>query len=187
MKLKTISLILVLSGLSLSCKSSDSGTNPTPTPAPEDWTFPANAVKFAVTAYTEKQSVAVGEAFDVKLVLYNISDAFGTAIEMTYASDKVDVLDLLSGPFFAPDSSLIGIKEVTASANRISYGVTYKAGSNKTSNGSGVVFKLKCRGKASGSAPFIMNAQKLEVRKSDGNLIANFGSLSREDLTVVVQ
>jgi hypothetical protein len=134
--------------------------------------------------YSEKATVAVNEAFDVKVVLYNVTNAFGAALEIAYASDKVSVLSQLSGPtFFAPAANILTVPRTDTVNNRVSYGVTYRAGTNGVANGSGVVVKLKCRGRAAGTAAFTVDPAKLEVRQSNGTLI----TMPIVNLTITVQ
>ncbi len=187
MKVTSVFLVFLIIGVMSGCKKDDGGTGPPPTPT-EDFTFPANTTKFAVTLYSEKATVAVNEAFDVKVILYNVTDAFGAALEITYASDKVTVLNQLSGPtFFAPAANILSVSQTDTVNNRTSYGVTYRAGTSGSANGSGVVVKLKCRGRAAGTTTFTVDPAKLEVRKFDGTLITNFGNLGIENLTITVQ
>jgi len=186
MKATTLFLTFIIVAAMIGCSKDDGGTQPT---APvEDFSFPANPTKFSATLYSEKSTVAVNEAFDVKVVLYNVTAAFGAALEMTYASDKVTVLDQLTGPtFFAPAANILAVMRTDTVNNRVSYGVTYRAGTNGSANGSGVVVKLKCRGRAAGTATFTIDPAKLEIRKADGTLITNFGMLATENLTITVQ
>ncbi len=187
MKATLVFLAFLIIAVTSGCKKDDGGTGPPPTTT-EDFTFPANTTKFSVTLYSEKATVAVNEAFDVKVILYNVTDAFGAALEITYASDKVTVLNQLSGPtFFAPSANILAVSQTDTVNNRTSYGVTYRAGTSGSANGSGIVVKLKCRGRAAGTTTFTVDPAKLEVRKSDGTLITNFGNLGIENLTITVQ
>jgi hypothetical protein len=187
MKAKVFFLTFIIVAVMGGCSKDDSGTAPTPTPT-EDFSFPANATKFSATLYTAKDTVAVNEAFDVKVVLYNVTAAFGAAFEMTYASDKVTVLDQLTGPtFFAPAANILAVMRTDTVNNRVSYGVTYRAGTNGSANGSGVVVKLKCKGRTAGTATLTIDPAKLEIRKADGTLITNFANLAIENLTITVQ
>ncbi|MGH9426092.1 MAG: hypothetical protein ACRD2L_07300, partial [Terriglobia bacterium] len=68
-----------------------------------------------------------------------------------------------------------------------SYGVSYTAGSERLASGSGVVAKLKCKGKQSGSASFAINTQTLEIRRRDGTMLPNFVNLLKENITVTVR
>ena len=185
MRTKLFLLFMSLSILTIGCKKDEEQIiNP---PAQEDWTFPANSTKFSVTLYCEKQIVRVGETFDVKVILYNIPDVFGTALEVSYTSSTASIAQQLMGPHFTPSSSVLAVSRIEAAKNAASYGITYQNGSNRISSGSGVVVKFKCTATTSGNAQFTVNRQKLEIRKADGSLINNFASLQVENLTIVVQ
>jgi hypothetical protein len=180
MKTNFLLIVLILTAFVMGCKKDEGVTN-TPPPSPEDWTYPASTTRDTITTYCEKQNVAVGEEFDVKLVLYNVADVFGVAVEMKYVSDKSDVLSALAGPFFPSDSVVALSPKIEPDSNRVSYGVTRLRGSTSIA-GSGVVIKLKCKGKAAGNATFSINPAKLEIRKADGTLIVR----PIANLTVVV-
>lgn len=169
MKSKLLFTLLLLALGFVSCKKDDSGTNTPPT-TQEDWTFPSDgATKLAV--YSEKSTVAVGETFDVKIILYNVTGIFGAATEISYSSDKVDVLDVLAGPVFTPAADYLMVKKIEANLNVVSFGITYKNGTARSVTGSGIVLKLKCKGKAAGTATFTINAPpRSEARKADGTL-----------------
>jgi hypothetical protein len=169
------------------CKKSDTGPTGPSTPSTEDWSFPANSTKFSVTLYAPKQTVAVGETFEVRAVCYNVSSLFGAAVEIACQNGKAQVTQVISGPFFAPDSVLIGVAANDTTANLASYGVTFKAGSGKVTNGSGALFKLRCKARVAGAAAFVINTSKLQLLKSDGTPIPNFGTLQVENSTVTVQ
>jgi hypothetical protein len=182
MKTNFLLIFLILTAFVIGCKKGDSGTNPTPPSQQEDWTYPASTTRDTITIYCDKQNVAVGEEFDVKLVLNNFSDVFGVAIEMDYASDKSYVLSALAGPFF-PNYQVVTLSpKIEPDSNRVSYGITRLRGSTSIS-GSGVVIKLKCMGRAAGNATFSINSTKLEIRKADGTLM----NKPIANLTVVVR
>jgi len=170
MKTNFLLLVLILTAFVVGCKKDDNGTNVPPPSQQEDWTYPSSTTRDTVTVYCEKQNVAVSEEFDVKLVIYNVSDVFGVAIEMDYASDKSDVLSALAGPLFPFDNVVVLPPKIEPDSNRVSYGVSRVRGSTSIS-GSGVIIKLKCKGKAAGNATFSINPTKLEIRKADGTLI----------------
>ncbi|MGD0339697.1 MAG: cohesin domain-containing protein [Bacteroidota bacterium] len=181
MKTNFLLIVLILTFFVVGCKKDEGVTNAPPPSQQEDWTYPAGTTRDTVTTYCDKQNVAVGEEFDVKLVLYNVAEVFGVAIEMNYASDKSDVLSALAGPFFPSDNVVSLSPKIEPDSNRISYGITRLRGSTSIS-GSGVVIKLKCKGKAAGNATFAINPTKLEIRKADGTLMVR----PIADLTVVV-
>jgi hypothetical protein len=169
MKAKAFLIISLLGILVLGCSKSDNGSNPPP-PTPEDWTFPSDTTTNSIKVFSEKSSVAVGEAFDVKVILYNVTGIFGAAAEIAYTSANATVSSVLAGPFFTPDANILTVSNINAGRNIASFGVTYRAGSNGLVTGSGVVFKLKCVGTAAGTATFAINPTTLEVRKTDNTI-----------------
>jgi hypothetical protein len=154
---------------------------------PESWNFPVNATKFAVTLYSEQETVKVGNEFDVKVIFYNIPQVFGTAFDIEYNSDKVKIIQQVTGPYFKSGFSYLSIARVDSTLNTASYGITYHAGLDTTSSGSGVVMKLKCIAKSMGNLNFTIDKQKLEIKKSTGGLINNFNNLLVENLNIVVK
>ena len=114
----------------------------------------------------------MGEAFDVKVILYNVTGIFGTAVEVAYNSANAQVSSVLTGPFFTPDANILSVNNIDTVRNLASFGVTYRAGTGGSVTGSGAVFKLKCVGKAAGTATFSIDPATLEVRKTD-NTVAN--------------
>jgi hypothetical protein len=178
----TLAFVVAASG----CNKSDDGTQP-PTTQNEDWNFPTNATKFSATLYTENTTVAVGAAFDVKVILYNVTDVFGAAFEIRYQADKAAITTGVAGPFFTPLTSAISVGPITSTLNKAGFGITYVSGSNRTSSGSGVIMKFKCQARAAGQAVFSFDPTKLEVKKADGTPIPNIGGLQIENLTVTIQ
>ncbi len=168
-------------------KSSNSPTGPTTPSTGEDWTFPANTTKFSATLTSSKNPVAVGDIFYAKIVYYNITQTFGTAIELTYPSDKVRILDLTPGPLIANDSTSMDVIQIDSVAGKVSFGITYKAGSGKVFNGSNVLARLRCQGKATGTGTFAIVPSTLEIDQSDGTAIPNFSTLQIENLSLQVQ
>ena len=152
----------------------------------EDWSFPSSS-KFAITLYADEDSVAVGDSFDVKIILYNVDNVFGMALEIFYDGDIVDVSQVTSGPHFFPDSSMIMLSKIEPDSNRVSYGVSYVRGSGKTVSGSGVVAKLKCVATNRGIATFRVIQEKLEILEPDGKIISNFNLLKMDSATVIVE
>lgn len=167
MKTRLLFTFLLLALGFVSCKKDDGGVV-TPPVVQEDWTFPSDAsTKLAI--YSEKSTVAVGETFDVKIILYNVTGIFGAATEISYASDKVEVLDVLTGPLFTPEAQYLVVKKNEATRNTVSFGITYKNGSGLAVTGSGILLKLKCKGKAAGVGTFTFVAP--EARRADGTLV----------------
>ena len=170
MNTKVFIVICVFALVSSGCRKDDSGTNPPPPPQ-EDWTFPQDSTT-NIKVFSEISSAAVGDAFDVKVILYNVTDVFGSAVELTYSSAHAQITSILAGPLFAPDTDILTVSHVDPGMNLASFGVTYRAGSGRSVTGSGVLFKLKCKGTSPGTAVFTINPAALEIRKTD-NTIAN--------------
>lgn len=164
------------------CSKKDSPVSP----VTEDWTYP-NSSKFSITLFSDKQSVSVGENFDVKLLAYNINEVLAAAFEINYNSTKIEISDILSGPYFASDNNVVIFKKIEPDSNRISYGISYKMSANKMATGSGVVIKIKCKAKLAGTGTLVINSQKLEIRDLSGGLISNLTSLQIENFTITIK
>ena len=170
-------------GFFIGCSKEDNGTNPPPT---EDFTFPASS-DTALTLYSGTSTVSVNQTFDIKVVCYNVSATFGSAFEIDFTSDTVSVLGVIVGPFFTPSDSTVQIQQIENANGRVSFGVSYRRGTVRTASGSGVVFKIRCKGISAGAAQFTIKKSKVELRKSDGTLISNFDRLQYQNLSVTVQ
>ncbi len=182
------SIWLLVAGLALtifSCKKDD-GTI-TPPDTTEDFSYPANTTKFSATLFTSTTSIAVNGTFDVRFVLYNVTSAFGAASEITFSNDKVQVTESVVGPAIGPADAVISLRgPVPTAPNTYAFGVTYRAGSTSSLTGSGVIVKLKCKAIAAGTANFTINPAKLEIKKSDGTPISNFGTILIENASVTI-
>jgi hypothetical protein len=160
--------VLIVTGFAFGCNKDFGGTNPSP--LVEDWSFPASATRDTTTLYCDKESVVVGESFDVKVVLYNVSDLFGAAVEVDYVPAYVDVVSVLPGPLFPADSVVALPPKIEPAHNRVSYGVSRLRGSTGLT-GSGVLMKLKCKGRSAGVAGFAVNPANLEIRNRNDSLL----------------
>jgi hypothetical protein len=183
-------IIAALCALTLTaggCKK-DSSTPPPTTDcvSANDFSFPANATKFSATLYSQCATAAVGAEFYVKLVLYNVTEAFGAATEFSVPAN-VEILGAELGPLFAPTSDVLALGGLVNNNTAYAFGITYKAGTNRSATGSGVLVKLRCRGLAAGAATFVINRTKLEIKRSDGTPIANFNNILVENVTVTIQ
>jgi hypothetical protein len=188
MKKNILLCLLSLSFAFLSCSKDDGGTTPpTACTSADDFTFPANATKFSVSLYADCQTVSNGQEFTVKLVLYNVTDVFGAAMEIILPIANVDLVSAASGSAFQPSTDVILVGGLVTGTNIFAYGATYKAGVASRTNGSAVVVKLRLRAKAAGTAAITINPARLELKKSDGTPITNFGSILVENASITIQ
>ena len=168
--------ILVLAG----CKSSP--TQPTQT---DPWSFPASS-KFAVTLYTDKSTISVGQTTDIKLVLYDVTNVFGAAIELRLPLDSLEVIQVVQNPNILDGANALVLSKVDSTQGKVSYGVTLKAGSNATFTGSAVVCKATVKGLIAGPVNVRITPGMLSLVKSDGQPITNFASIAIENLALTV-
>jgi hypothetical protein len=180
-----ILFVFLLLGLAAGC-SSDEGTGPTPTPQ-EDWAFPASSTKFSFTAYTADSVYAVGTAFDVKLVLYNVNEVFGLSAEVAFTPSTVDVVEVLTGPHFSPAGDILTVTQLETSTSKVSLGITFRRGTTTGKSGSGAVFKLKCRARTAGTASFLVTPGTFQILKADGTPVPNAGTLVLEGRTLTIR
>jgi hypothetical protein len=189
MKTNIVLCLLSLSFAFVSCKKDDGGSQPPANActSADDFSFPANSTKFAITLYSDCQTVSNGQEFSLKLVLYNVSDVFGAATEIILPTDKVEIVSAAAGTVFQPTTDIILVGGPVTGTNIYAYGATYKAGTTSRTNGSGVLVKLRLRAKATGTAAITINPARLELRKSDGTPITNFSSIAVENISFTIQ
>lgn len=183
---KSLFLFLLLFTLS-SCKK-ETVTQP-PEPTVEDFSFPQSS-RFAVSLITNSTTVNLGKEFDVKLVFYNVQQVFGCAIEILYDNNYLSIPNqskLLLGPFFqtSDTTKVLILKKLENQLGRASVAISYIRNSGLSSNGSGVVFKLKYTPTTKGTTRIKIN--KCEIRKSDGNFINNFSNIEIDSLRILIQ
>lgn len=185
--MKRIELFLPLIALGIlfgSCKKDDGGTGGGTIPPPPDiadFSFPASAATSA-TLYASSPSVVVNQEFDIRFVLYNVTDVFGVATEIAFPAGNVAFSDHnINYNFFTPQSATIGVRGTVGTSGTYAFGLTYVSGSGRSVSGSGCVMKVRFKATASGAASFTFS--KLEVRKSDGSLV----SLPPQTATVTIQ
>jgi hypothetical protein len=155
--------------------------------APATGEFP-ESTKFCVTLYSPSQSVAVGGTFEIRVVLYNVSSVFGAAMEIGYPGANVEITQVSGGSTFFPSNSSLTVAKIEPDSNRVSVAIAYQnAGTVLSSSGSGILFRLTCKAKASGTHTFTINGKTLEIRRPDGTLINNFSSLLIENLTIAAR
>ncbi|HEY6952972.1 MAG TPA: cohesin domain-containing protein [Bacteroidota bacterium] len=170
-----IAAVVVLSGC---------GKKNNPVSPPTVIDFPPDT-KFSVTLYSPAQSVSVGGTFEVRVVLYNVSNVFGAALSVSYPGAVVDVLGVTGGGTFLPAASVIDVSRIEPDSNRVSYAVSYEnATTGSSSTGSGVLCRIQCRAKASGTAAFAINQSTLEIKTANGTLIPGFSNLLVENLSI---
>lgn len=187
MKILSVILLAVVAAFS-GCSKGDNGvSSTTSTSSGEDWTYPSSSSKFAVTAYTAKDTVAIADSFDVKVVCYNLSSVFGASVQMSYDPSKVRVRSLVAGSYVGPDSVVIKLSDIDSTSGLVSFGISYLNGSGRSSSGSGVLFKAKCMALAAGMVTFTVDTTKLEILKSDGTSIAGFDTLSVENESITIK
>jgi hypothetical protein len=124
----------------------------------------------------------VNQEFDIRFVLYNVTDVFGVALEMAYPAGNIAFSNHnINYDFFSPQSSTLGVRGTVGTAGLYAFGLTFVNGSNRTVSGSGCVMKVRFKATASGTASFTF--AKLEIRKADGSLI----SLPQQTVSVSIQ
>jgi hypothetical protein len=183
MKILSMMFVVVVTLLVCGC-GGDSVVNP---PASDEWTFPANSTKFAVTLYSTSSTVAANGTSDVRLVLYNVSSLFGAAFEISVPQDSLEVTEVLQGKVFGTTSDAIVLSQIEPAQKRVSYGITLKAGSTASFTGSNVILKLKVKGKIAGPVNVRVNPVNLELKTSGGLPITNFANIMVEDILLTVQ
>ena len=148
--------------------------------------FPSSS-KFAVTLYSPVSSVAVRESFEVRVVLYNVTNVSGCAIEVSYPSSKAGSLIASPGSLFFPSESAISISRNEPDSGRVSLGIAYTNTTPAQSiSGSGVVWVLLCKATSAGICSFVIDPNTLEIKGPDGTLIKNFDSLLVENTSVSI-
>ncbi|MDI6804468.1 MAG: cohesin domain-containing protein [Bacteroidota bacterium] len=185
-----LTLTIILGVIQFSSCKTDPVTPPPPPPA-EDFTFPADT-SFSVRLITSSATVSSGGNFDVKLVFYNMQNVFGSAVEILYDKNLVEIPDqtkMLVGPYFqtGDTSKIMMLKKVEQGFGRASIGISYIKNSGLVSGGAGVVIKLKSKAIAAGNVWFKINKSNLEIKKIDGNYINNFSILKIDSLHVTIQ
>ncbi len=173
-------LVLALAGC-----SSNSPTKSTTPAGP--WDFPAANGKFAITLYTDQSSYAAGDSFDVKLVGYGLTNAFGAAFEVSYPPSLISVGRIVYNPTLFPDSTqVLRIQQTEPDSDRVSFGFTFTRGAGQSINGSAVLLRIRCLALGAGQASLAFTPGMVSIGKSDGSLIDNFSNLEEDPLTVTI-
>ncbi len=168
-----------LIGLSCSRKS-----NPVSPPIEGD--FPPSS-KFAVTLYSPTQSVATGDTFQVRIVLYNVTNVSGCALRVYFPPTLVALVSAKVGTSFFPSDSVISISRIEQDSGRVSFGVAYRnSAPAQSKSGSGTVCVLTGKALAGGNCSLVIDPATLDIRAPDGTLIPNFASLVLENLSLVI-
>ena len=172
---------LVLSG----CGSGSTCTTCPQAPQPCD--IPSNSGVAAVSLHSANSTYAVNDTFWVSVILYHVDDPFGASVEVSYPSDRVDVLRLSGCPNSFSQSQNVQVSRIEPAANRVSYGVSRLRGAAAGPGGNTVLFYLGCRAKSSGSAAFSFVESKLQLVKSDGSPIDSMSVLRKQNLVVTLR
>jgi hypothetical protein len=137
--------------------------------------------------YTEKASLSRNEAFDVKVAFYQLSGALGTAFEISYPSDRIQITisgDEVNPNYFQGATLRLGPK-VEPERGLVSYAVSYaNTAAVATQSGDGVILLLHCRALQSGPATMSLVRATFEIRRPDGSPMGGPPDLG--DLTVRV-
>ncbi len=148
--------ISVLIGLACSRKS-----NPVSPPITGD--FPPSS-KFAVTLYSSTQSVATGDTFQVRVVLYNVTNVSGCAFRVYFPPALVSMVSAVVGTTFFPSDSVISISKIEQDSGRVNFGVAYRnVAPVRSKSGSGVVCVLTGKALAGGNCSLLIDPSTLEV------------------------
>ncbi len=178
---KSFIVVLILIGCGCTKRS-----NPV-TPPTSGGDFPPDT-KFSLTLYSPSTSVAIGELFDVRVVLYNVAGVSGMALDVAYPSANVNVLGVTNGTTFFSSDSVISLSKIEADSGRVSFGVAYRyAASGISKSGSGLICTFKCKAVAAGTASFIVDQNTLRVNTPSGTLIDNFATLLVENLSITIR
>ena len=145
------------------------------------------SLKFAVTLYSSVQTATVGQSFEIRVVLYNVTNVSGCAMEISYPTAIVGILDASVGSSFLPPESAICISKNEPDSGRVSLGVAYRnIVQAQSRSGSGVVYIVICKAKAAGNCTFVINPNTLEIKGPDGTLIKNFDTLLLENSSIAI-
>ncbi len=184
---KTLNIrrVTILIGLSLlvsaGCSKSSNPVSPPVTDA-----FPPSS-KFSVTLYSPLQTVAIGDSFEVRVVLYNVSNVAGCAMTIAYTASTAEVDSVIPGTTFFPPDSTVGVSMIEQDSGRVSYGVAYRYSAQMQSkSGSGIVCTLVCKSTTAGTCRFVVDHSTLQLTTPDGTLIPNFNTLQLDSLSIPV-
>jgi len=156
-------------------------------PTNKETDFPPDT-KFSLTLYSPTTAVSVGDSFDVRVVLYNVTAVSGVALDVSYPPADVDVFSVDDGQAFFPPDSVISLSKIEPDTGRVEVGISYRnTGPGSSKSGSGVVCTFKCRAKAAGTASFVIDQNNLQITNPTGTLIDHFEHLLIEDLSVIIR
>ena len=143
--------------------------------------------KFSLTLYSPSSNITIGDLFDVRLVLYNVTGVSGMAVDVSFPATSVTVLGILSSTTFFPADSAISLSRTEADSGKMSFGVSYRnAATGISKSGSGLICTFKCKAKAPGAALFVIDQSTLRVTTPSGTLIDNFSTLLIENLSITI-
>jgi hypothetical protein len=184
-----ISLILVCLAVTVvllpGCSSNGGGPKPPPV---DPYALPASG-GFSMRLYTENPSLSVNKTFDVKVAFYQLSGALGTAFEISYPSDRIQITmsgDEVNPNYFQGATLGLGPK-VEPERGLLSYAVSYpNAAPVATQSNDGVILLLHCRALQAGPATMSLVRSTFEIRRPDGSPMVGSADFRLGDLTVQV-
>jgi len=157
---------LVLAG----CGGGDDSVTPPDPSSLENWDFPADTSKFALTMIAPDTAV-IGEQFDVDLVVYNARQLFGAAARVRYERDRVRIENVILGPVLGSTRNTLGVAFVDSAQGQVEVASTLRAGAPIQDRVSGVLCRLRCRGLRSGRVRFRVDGD-ITLRNATGDDIA---------------
>ncbi len=182
---KILIFFVVISLILTGCSKNPVG----PVPPQEDFSYPPST-RFAVSLYSEKTNYNLNSEIDIRLIFYNLTGVFGTAVEISYDQTKLEITNedkIIIGPYFKSLDSALVIKKVDQPIGRVSGAISYWKNSDLTANESGVVFKIKAKAVATGNIQLSINKDKLQILRNDGRPIDNFQNLQIDSLNITIQ
>ncbi len=174
--------LVVLAAMLASC---DKGGATSPVaPEIEDWSFPAGGTSKALTLASSRDTVHVGDRFEIKAVLYNITGLYGSTVKLEYDPTRVAVEQVIGGPdCFGPAPIFVG--QASVADRLVSFGAT-RTDTTGQFSGSGVVFKLKCRAIATGESRFRIRSQDLALVDRTGRALPDQNAFRQTDTSIRV-
>jgi hypothetical protein len=172
--------LVTLAAMLASC--GDGGAGSPVAPTIEDWSYPVGGASKALALVTSRDTVRVGDRFEVKAVAYNITGLYGSTVKLEYDRARVQVEQVLGGPdCFGPAPIFVG--QTSATDGIVSFGAT-RTDTTGLFSGSGVLFKLKCRAIGAGESRFRIRAHDLALVDREGRSLPDLSSLRQSDTSI---